>query len=108
MGMERGVTSCMGVVESITLTHTRLACYLYHRRLMSFTSAHLITCFEVGLIRCVWFSLVLIVSFVVMSIEDSQHGYLRASSFSLRVFFHTASKFSVQDSCTFTSCFVVV
>jgi hypothetical protein len=47
VGMERGVTSCAGVVESITLTQARLACYL------SCTSTHLITCFEVCLIRFV-------------------------------------------------------
>jgi dTDP-glucose 4,6-dehydratase len=47
IGMERGVTSCAGVVENITLTQARLACYL------SCTSTHLITCFEVCLIRFV-------------------------------------------------------
>jgi hypothetical protein len=43
-GMERVVRSCPGVVESITLTQARLACY------SSCTSTHVISCFEVCLI----------------------------------------------------------
>ena len=42
-GMERVVRSCPGVVESITLTQARLACYLLC------TSKHFISCFEVCL-----------------------------------------------------------
>ena len=64
-GMERVVRSCPGVVESITLTQARLACYL------SCTSKHFMSCFEVCLICFVEVSSLMIVNFVVCLLKES-------------------------------------
>jgi hypothetical protein len=69
---------------------------------------HFISCFEVCLNGFVEVSSMLIVNFVVSLLKVHLASGLFVLFQSKFIFvFRTASNFSVQDSCTFTACFVI-